>query len=136
MHETICAFPSQMLYSGKLTSHKSVASHLLRDLPETQAKAIPEEDVNDILGMPLVFFDTAGCEYFERVEGDGEDGSRCNENEAVVVARWIEQLVRRFHFCARPEGLFDGVSGFLGADRGWPSALSNCYHHTVRIRTL
>jgi hypothetical protein len=53
-----------------------------------------EEDEKDLLGTPVIFYDTAGCEYFERLDGDGDEGSRCNENEAVVVKGWVEQLVR------------------------------------------
>src|SRR5205085_2515663 len=87
MHESICAFPSKMLYSGKLTSHHSVASHLLRDLPEIEAQPNLGEDAAEVLGTPVVFFDTSGCEYYERLEGDGDEGSRCNENEAMVVKR-------------------------------------------------
>ncbi|KAF9242318.1 AAA domain-containing protein [Melanogaster broomeanus] len=84
MHAQICRFPSKTLYASRLKSHDSVSSHLLRDLPNT---------TSFILGTPVVFFDTAGCEYYERLEGDGDEGSRCNENEAMVVKRWTERLV-------------------------------------------
>jgi DNA polymerase alpha-associated DNA helicase A len=94
MHDSICAFPSETLYSSKLTSHPSVASHLLRGLPEAKTSNMTEEDAREVLGTPIVFFDTTGCEYYERVEGYGDDGSRCNENEALVVKRWVDQLVR------------------------------------------
>jgi DNA polymerase alpha-associated DNA helicase A len=53
------------------------------------------EEEADVLGMPVVFFDTAGCEYFERLDGDNEEGSRCNENEAAVVKVWVDKLVSR-----------------------------------------
>jgi DNA polymerase alpha-associated DNA helicase A len=97
MHADICAFPSKTLYSSKLVSHSSVASHLLQDIPGVKADS---EDAKEILGTPVVFFDTAGCEYFERLEGDGEEGSRCNENEAMVVKAWVEKLVcSTFKFC-------------------------------------
>ena len=66
-------------------------THLLRDLPNAHAES--EDDEREILGTPIVFFDTAGCEYFERIDGDGDEGSRCNENEASVVKMWMEQLV-------------------------------------------
>ncbi|KAF8960877.1 AAA domain-containing protein [Flammula alnicola] len=91
MHEQICAFPSKTLYSNKLKSHQSVASHLLSDLPNTQADS--EEDEKEYLQTPVVFFDTAGCEYFERLDGDGDEGSRCNENEATIVNNWVVKLV-------------------------------------------
>ncbi|KAJ3746523.1 AAA domain-containing protein [Lentinula detonsa] len=101
MHKQICTFPSQTLYSKKLTSHSSVADHLLLDLPGTQGdpvlrKAVDDEETRkEILGTPVTFFDTAGCEYFERLDGerDNDEGSRCNENEATVVKKWVEGLV-------------------------------------------
>jgi DNA polymerase alpha-associated DNA helicase A len=91
MHDQICDFPSKTLYHAKLKSHESVASHLLSDLPNAEAKS--EEDEKEYLQTPVVFFDTAGCEYFERLEGDGDEGSRCNENEATIVHNWVEKLV-------------------------------------------
>lgn len=101
MHDQICAFPSKTLYSSRLKSHESVKTHLLVDLPNVQAHAeqgrIPDEDeLKEVLGTPVVFFDTAGCEYFERqdTDGDGDEGSKCNENEALVVKNWVERLVR------------------------------------------
>lgn len=91
MHAQICAFPSKTLYSSKLQSHSSVAARLLQDLPNTHADS--EEDVKDMIQTPVVFFDTAGCEYFERLDGDGDEGSRCNENEVTIVKNWVEKLV-------------------------------------------
>ncbi|KAG6841057.1 hypothetical protein C0991_002268 [Blastosporella zonata] len=91
MHSQICAFPSKTLYSSRLTSHASVEGHLLKDL--SNAHAENEDDRKEMLETPVVFFDTAGCEYFERVDGDGDEGSRCNENEATVVKNWVEKLV-------------------------------------------
>ncbi|PSR75786.1 hypothetical protein PHLCEN_2v8903 [Hermanssonia centrifuga] len=90
MHAKIAAFPSKVMYHSKLNSHASVAAHLLRDLPNTKAES--EEEETELLGTPVAFVDTAGCEYFERTEGDGDEGSRCNENEATVVKRCVEQL--------------------------------------------
>ncbi|RDB23722.1 DNA polymerase alpha-associated DNA helicase A [Hypsizygus marmoreus] len=91
MHSQICAFPSKTLYSSKLTSDASVRGHLLKDLPNTHADT--EDDEKEMLATPVVFFDTAGCEYFERLEGDSDEGSRCNENEATVVKNWVDKLV-------------------------------------------
>ncbi|KAG8922443.1 hypothetical protein FRC02_011855 [Tulasnella sp. 418] len=91
MHELICSFPSSVLYKKKLKSHPSVKKHLLRDLPSISQA---ESDI-DVVGLPVVFFDTAGCEYFERVDGEGgsaDEGSRSNENEALVVKQWVEKL--------------------------------------------
>ncbi|RXW15312.1 hypothetical protein EST38_g10553 [Candolleomyces aberdarensis] len=42
---------------------------------------------------PIVFFDTSGCEYFEKLDGDSDEGSRCNENEGTIVKNWVEKLV-------------------------------------------
>src|ERR1700735_1498266 len=91
MHTKIAEFPSKTMYGSMLTTHSSVASHLLRDLPNVAAPS--EEDAQEILGTPVVFFDTAGCEYFERLEGDSDEGSRCNENEATIVKKWVATLV-------------------------------------------
>ena len=97
------------MYHNKLTSHSSVSGHLLKDLPNASAPS--EEEEAELLGTPVVFFDTSGCEYFERLEGDGDEGSRCNENEAAVVKNYLEQLacapshpmicVLKFHVMSR-----------------------------------
>jgi DNA polymerase alpha-associated DNA helicase A len=89
MHTKIAEFPSKVMYDSRLITHSSVAAHLLRDLPNITATSD-----DDILETPVVFFDTAGCEYFEKLEGEGDEGSRCNENEATIVHNWVESLVR------------------------------------------
>jgi hypothetical protein len=125
MHTQICEFPSKTLYASKLKSHESVANHLLRDLPETKAEHEPEED--DTLGTPVIFFDTAGCEYFERLEGDGDEGSRCNENEVTIVEGWIHKLV-----CP----LFDpwlSQCDLPFPDRCWRDALADSRHYSVSL---
>ena len=97
MHEKICEFPSKMLYQSRLKSDPSVATHLLSDLKNVQARNDSEDNPAsspEILETPIVFIDTAGCEYFERnVEGNDE-GSKLNENEAMLVKAWVEKLVR------------------------------------------
>lgn len=90
MHDQICNFPSETLYQSRLVSHPSVASHLLKDLPNADSDA----DDDEVLHHPVVFFDTSGCEYFEKLDGDSDEGSRCNENEGTIVKNWIEKLVR------------------------------------------
>jgi DNA polymerase alpha-associated DNA helicase A len=98
MNMKICDFPSKTLYSSRLTSDASVASRLLSDLPNLPNAT----DAKDTLGHEVVFFDTAGCEFFERVDGGegaeaslavGDEGSKCNVNEAEVVRKWVEELV-------------------------------------------
>ncbi|KAH9170515.1 AAA domain-containing protein [Lactarius sanguifluus] len=91
MHTKIAEFPSKTMYGSMLTTHSSVATHLLCQLPNVVVSS--EEDAQEILGTPVVFFDTAGCEYFERLEGDSDEGSRCNENEATIVKQWVATLV-------------------------------------------
>src|SRR5260221_12212077 len=91
MHSKIAEFPSKVMYDSRLVTHSSVATHLLRHLPNI---ATTLEDDQDALETPVVFFDTAGCEYFERLDGDSDEGSRCNENEATIVHKWVATLVR------------------------------------------
>jgi len=99
MHAIIADFPSRILYNSALISHESVAAHLLKDLPGVTDDS---DTISDVLEVPVVFFDTAGCEYFERLQDDADEGgrrliqdegSRCNENEATVVKTWVEKLV-------------------------------------------
>jgi hypothetical protein len=126
MHAQIASFPSSTMYANKLKSHERVAGHLLRDLPN--AAAPTEEDAKDLLGTPVVFFDTAGCEYFERVDGDAEEGSRCNENEVTVVKNWVDSLVSQLRSGVVPTSI-DGRPSSPGL--GWNSSLANCCHYTV-----
>jgi hypothetical protein len=52
-------------------------------------------DESDSTFQPLVFIDTAGMEYYERIDseaGEGDEGSKSNENEANLVLRWVQKL--------------------------------------------
>ncbi|KAH7337710.1 AAA domain-containing protein [Rhizoctonia solani] len=91
MHKKIAEFPSETLYGSALISHESVASHLLRDLPGVST----DQGLAEVTSEPVVFFDTAGCEFYERVDNEegGDEGSRSNENEATLVRKWVEELV-------------------------------------------
>ncbi|KAF8579998.1 P-loop containing nucleoside triphosphate hydrolase protein [Ramaria rubella] len=101
MNTKISAFPSKTLYQSRLTSHSSNASRLLCDLPGVSS----EEEHEDVVGVgsEVVFWDTAGAEFWERSGNDGESvnikisgddgGSLCNENEAEVVKRWVNRLM-------------------------------------------
>ena len=122
MNTTIAEFPSRSMYGSEPITHTSVAKHLLRHLPNI-SKA-PEDDDQDILGTPVVFFDTAGCEYFERVEGEGDEGSRSNENEATIVKNWVATLVR----CS----VWRISQGSTERGFGWRHAITNWNNHTVR----
>lgn len=82
MHEQIMAFSSQTFYGGALLADPSVAHHRLCELPGVHE--------SDLTTTPVLFIDTAGADYQEAVEPDGE--SRLNEGEAQIVQRKIEQL--------------------------------------------
>ena len=124
MNLKIADFPSKVMYHNKLRSHKSVASHLLDDLPNTSAE--DDEEAEEVLRTPVVFIDTAGSEYYERVEGDREEGSRCNENEAMVVKKYITRLV-----CLDPPVSIFHKYLALGRFRCAP--YPNCRYHAVSI---
>lgn len=79
MNERIARFPSDELYDAALISHPSVATHTLADI------TTPDDDLT-----PLIFFDTAGCDFHERVD---EGDSTFNENEAVIVDKWARRLI-------------------------------------------
>lgn len=91
MHERIMAFPSREMYDDQLVADDDVRDRLLADL-------VPDatDDQAEDLIEPLVFFDTAGATFFER--SDAEDSlhadSKSNENEATIVVRHVEALVR------------------------------------------
>jgi len=82
MHQQIMAFSSQTFYGGTLVAHPTVATHLLCDLPGVTT--------SDLTATPIDFIDTAGADYSEALEPDGE--SRFNEGEAQVVQRKVAQL--------------------------------------------
>ena len=132
MHAQICQFPSKTLYASKLTSHDSVSSHLLSDLPNTRSftETRDEETIKETLGNPVIFFDTAGCEYYERLEGDGDEGSRCNENEASVVKGWTEKLVRVTNTLLVATMML--IDHYRTTGRNGALSFPDSDHHTVR----
>ncbi|ORX35634.1 putative DNA helicase [Kockovaella imperatae] len=96
MNASIASFPSATLYENNLVSAPSVASHRLLDLPSILDRT--NEDAKETLEPPVVFFDTAGCEFYERSEGEEGDkstgeGSKSNENEAEIVVKWARKLI-------------------------------------------
>lgn len=97
MNTKISAFPSKTLYHSRLKSDKSNSKQILRDLPGVSQ----EEEFEDVVGegTEIIFYDTAGAEFWERSGSEGDmsfvrdDGSLCNENEAEVVKHWVDKLV-------------------------------------------
>jgi len=82
MHAAICRWSSGEFYSGRLTCHDSVASHLLTDLPGVTA--------TDETASPMVFVDTAGLGFDEQAT---DEGSKYNELEAAVVVKYVDRLL-------------------------------------------
>ncbi|RKP26856.1 immunoglobulin mu binding protein 2 [Syncephalis pseudoplumigaleata] len=88
MHQDIMAFPSLRFYANELTADDAVRARLLSDMPGV--------DATDDTTIPLLWIDTAGCGWLERVEEDvrGRSGdSRFNPGEAGQVVRHVRQLV-------------------------------------------
>ena len=83
MHESIMQFSSDTFYDGKLIADTSIRKHRLCDLPDVVE--IPLTDT------PLEFIDTAGAEYEEQLEPDGE--SKLNPKEADLVIQLIGDLI-------------------------------------------
>ena len=95
MHERIMRFPSDELYEKKLVAAEAVKARLLKDLEY-------EVQDTDDTREPLVFFDTQGGHFTERLEdaGDGETkksillgDSKSNEMEAAVVKMHVRNLI-------------------------------------------
>jgi superfamily I DNA and/or RNA helicase len=83
MNESIMQFSSDHFYDGQLIADASVRSHTLNDLPEVDT-TVPE--------LPtLEFWDTAGAEWDEQMEEDGE--SKCNPREATWVIGQVQALM-------------------------------------------
>jgi predicted DNA helicase len=83
MHRHIMDFSSQMFYADSLVADATVADHLLSDLPEV----LPTPRTTTAIEL----IDTAGADYTETVEADGE--SRYNEAEAGLVGRKVAELL-------------------------------------------
>jgi len=75
MHESIMHYSSKVFYQNKLKANASVANHLLF--------------VGD---SPLLFIDTAGCGFDEKLEGT----SSTNPEEAAFLFKHLHQLVSDF----------------------------------------
>ncbi|OAL66072.1 DNA helicase [Trichophyton rubrum] len=93
MHQKIMDFPSDELYESKLIAADAVRERLLKDLH------YEVEDTDDTR-EPLVFYDTQGGDFLEKSpDSNGISAksllveSKCNDMEAAVVARHVENLV-------------------------------------------
>ena len=83
MHEQIMQFSSQQFYEGSLVADVSVRRHVLSDLLSVELTPLTD--------CPLHFIDTAGAEYEEEIEPDGE--SKLNPKEATMVIRLTRELM-------------------------------------------
>lgn len=83
MHTEIMAFSSRYFYGDTLQADKSVAEHLLADLPGVLA--------NDLTQTAVTYIDTAGASYEEELDDDGN--SRRNPQEAHLLVRKTRQLL-------------------------------------------
>ena len=96
MHEAIMRFPSDALYDSELIAAEAVKSRLLTDLPYAIEKT---EDTEE----PLVFWDTQGGDFPEKLEDEGVIGkggkgmslgdSKSNEAEAALVKMHVKNLI-------------------------------------------
>ncbi|MEZ6134018.1 MAG: AAA domain-containing protein [Pirellulaceae bacterium] len=83
MHESIMRFSSEQFYDGELVADASVKSHRLCDVPGVAT--------NEMTDKVLEFWDTAGAEWHEEIEPDGE--SRRNPREARWVVDQVQHLL-------------------------------------------
>ncbi len=83
MHESIMRFSSDTFYDGTLVADASVKSHRLCDLNDVTETRLTSD--------PIEFIDTAGAEFDEQVEADGE--SKFNPKEANLIVHLVRELV-------------------------------------------
>ncbi|KAF2867655.1 DNA helicase-like protein [Massariosphaeria phaeospora] len=95
MHEKIMRFPSAELYDSKLVAADFVKARLLKDLPYAVQDT---EDTRE----PLVFWDTQGGDFPEKIEDDGIGkgskgmslgDSKSNDAEAALVKMHVRNLI-------------------------------------------
>jgi ATP-dependent RNA/DNA helicase IGHMBP2 len=82
MHQQIMQYSSEVFYGGSLVAHESVENRQLADLIPPPHSAI--------LAGPVTFVDTAGADWEEEPEPDGE--SRCNPQEGKWVLKQLREL--------------------------------------------
>ena len=82
MHEAIMGYSSKVFYKNKLKAHTSVAKHSLKN-----------DDV------PLLFVDTAGCGFEEKLEGT----SSTNPEEATLTLKHLTNFCNQISTDYSPE---------------------------------
>lgn len=83
MHTDIAEFSSARFYHGSLQAHESVASHRLCDLPHVSPSPLTAD--------PVTFIDTAGADWTEETDPDGQ--SKRNPREGAFVLRKVRELL-------------------------------------------
>lgn len=83
MHRDIMGFSSAEFYNNSLIADPSVTEHLLTD----SAEIIPSE----LTSSPLLFIDSAGANWEEQLEPDGE--SKLNPDEGRLLLKMLEELI-------------------------------------------
>jgi hypothetical protein len=83
MHQSIMDFSSMEFYEAELEADPSVREHRICDLPGVRTCPYTES--------PCCYVDTAGADYEEEIEPDGE--SRWNRKEADLVCRRVAGLL-------------------------------------------
>jgi len=88
MNKQIMGYSSKVFYENKLKAHETVATQLLFDADE-----------------PLVFIDTAGCSFDEKLAGT----STINPDEAAFLVKHLTTLIADFKLAA-PEADFPSIA--------------------------
>ena len=83
MNKKIMDFPSQYFYEAELIADPSVINHCLTDDSSVS--------VDEFTQRPLLFVDTAGADFVEAIEEEGE--SKFNPNEARIIVGLVHQLL-------------------------------------------
>ena len=83
MHESIMKFSSSTFYESSLIADVSVRAHRLCDLPQVTETPLTSD--------PIELIDTAGAEFDEQVEADGE--SKLNPQEANLIVQLVRELL-------------------------------------------
>ena len=84
MHEQIMSFSSDRFYEGQLVGDESVLAHRLCDLPDVES--------NELTESPILFIDTAGAGWNEKLEAGGL--SKMNPSEANLIGHYVNQLAQ------------------------------------------